>query len=180
MTEQPHIPAEVPPATDFTTITQRITDMEHEYVSNVIGQDAMLRELDERKMSFEAIVALNDEEFLKFTADEQRLLEEGALNPQTQTDILSDEFNNILKATIGPFDDFELAYVTPGGITIHKSIEPTENNPVGILVLSMQLTKKGGVIARKHLAMDTTPLTVTLEDIVTLNKFVAALKKFKL
>lgn len=115
---------------DFSRFPETPSMLLHDFIVRMIGNNALLKALDEHQMSLDIIPGLSDEEFDAYLEQDVYLAETNSY------DDASMEFFMKTKELFGSIDDYSLMGVDVDHITLFKNETPSPGAFINIIHLS--------------------------------------------
>jgi len=157
-------PKHSPTVNEFLTATLKVVELEYEYVVGLVGQNEILSDIDQKKMTSTAMAILEQ------TGPAAKL-------EMSATDELALAHLELVATTVGMIQGYDVTYISNDKMTLDQS--PKNENgsivitslevflsPEGLTVKKYQRTARTGQETIKH------SLGVSLEDVTIIDLFV--------
>lgn len=175
MSEMPH--EHTLDTATFLTATLKSADREYEYVARKVGQETLLRDIEQKTMARAAIGLFERATLSSFDGDEDTYFQSDALIPVAVSDEASLEHLRLLSDDLGAINGYRLTLVTDGKIILDQTVR-TKDSCLMVISLEATLSPLGiSVTKDRHIALQGHAvmkdiLEVGPEDVAIIDQFI--------
>ena len=174
MSELPH--EHTPDTAEFLTATLKVVDQEYDYIAEKVGQEQILRTIDQKVMAHSAFILLE-------SAYSDDFLNDDSFSTDTETGVSSEiyeaslEHLRLLSDTLGAINGYRLTLMTDKKMILDQVVR-TKDNCLVVISLEASLSPLGVHVAKdRHIARDRLriekdTLEVGPEDISVIDQFI--------
>ena len=161
----------------FLSATLKAIDHEYEYVSSKIGQEGIIRDIDQKKIAHAAIGILQRADVGAYTTDQEDYFDQDTPLVISASDEASVEHLRLLADELGSINGYRLTLITDVKMILDQIVR-TKDDCLMVISLEASLSPLGVTVAKdRHIAQHgrgvmKDVLEVGPEDVAIIDQFI--------